>query len=103
MAKLKFIVLAIAAWGFAASGQASWQEGLSPQPVTNLMLVAPAVTQLAQNREISADEAARLVQRRTGGKVLRVKSKDSYFQVKVLLPSGVVKSYSVNKITGVMS
>jgi hypothetical protein len=54
----------------------------------------------AESSELSESQAARLVQRNTGGKVLRVKDKGSYFQVKVLLPNGIVKSFAVDKITG---
>ncbi|OZG74288.1 hypothetical protein BTA51_04545 [Hahella sp. CCB-MM4] len=58
---------------------------------------------LADNGEgISAGEAARMVQRRTGGKVLRVETQGEFYKVRVLLPNGVVKTFTVNKTTGGM-
>ncbi len=58
---------------------------------------------LADNGEgISAGEAARMVQRRTGGKVLRVDTQGGFYKVRVLMPNGVVKTFTVNKTTGGM-
>ena len=51
---------------------------------------------------ISSAEAARIVQRKTGGKVLRVESQGAFYQVRVLLPNGVVKTFAVNRSTGAM-
>ncbi|WP_020405889.1 PepSY domain-containing protein [Hahella ganghwensis] len=62
------------------------------------------VLMLADNGEgVSASEAARIVQSRTGGKVLRVEAQGSVYKVRVLMPNGVVKTYTVNRSTGGMS
>jgi len=63
--------------------------------------VMPAVSMLlAQQQELSGDEAARLVQRQTRGKVLKVSNSGSSFRVRVLLPNGVVRVFTVDKVTG---
>jgi len=49
---------------------------------------------------ISSEEAARIVQRKTGGKVLRVETQGAFYEVRVLLPNGVVKTFAVNRRTG---
>lgn len=46
----------------------------------------------------SPAEAAEIVKQRTGGKVLKIKTqKDSKYRVKVLLPTGQVKTVNINK------
>ena len=57
-------------------------------------------SRFSDNGSISSDEAARIVQSRSGGKVLRVTDMGSSFLVKVLLPKGVVKTFTVDKSTG---
>ena len=62
----------------------------------NLASLSPSLL-LAVENEISGNEAARQVQDKTGGKVLRVKDAGNVFKVKVLLPNGIVEIYSVDK------
>jgi len=41
------------------------------------------------------DQAVASIQKRTGGRVLRASQVNSYYVIKVLLPSGVVKTYRI--------
>jgi len=54
--------------------------------------------------EVSASDAASLVAKKTGGKVLKVTEEERdgrwLYRVKVLLPQGRVKTVMVNKETG---
>lgn len=54
--------------------------------------------------EVSASDAASLVVKKTGGKVLKVTEEERdgrwMYRVKVLLPQGRVKTIMVNKETG---
>lgn len=42
------------------------------------------------------DQAVARIQQQTGGKVLRASQQDSVYIIKVLMPSGVVKTFRVN-------
>lgn len=42
------------------------------------------------------DEAVNMIQQQTGGRVLRVQESNSSYIIKVLMPSGVIKTYRVN-------
>jgi len=55
---------------------------------------------LAQQPILSAKEAANKVRRHTRGKILRVEDVGDSYQVRVLLPNGVVKRYRVDKQSG---
>lgn len=67
--------------------------------------LAISFTMLAQ-ASISAEEAAALVQGRTGGRVLAVKPMRvqgrAVYRVKVLTPKGEVRIYYVDAATGAM-
>jgi hypothetical protein len=76
---------------------------IGPGFATVTAFAAPASLVIAENSELTSAEAARLVQRKTGGKVLRVRDAGSSYQVKVLLPNGLVQSYSVNKVSGTVN
>lgn len=45
----------------------------------------------------SAAEAAEIASQRTGGKVLKVKTRGSSYRVKVLMPTGQVKTITIKK------
>jgi len=45
---------------------------------------------------VSLDDAVSRIQRKTGGRVLRAKRQGSRYVIKVLMPSGVVKTFRVN-------
>jgi len=50
----------------------------------------------ASSASTSLDAAVADVQERTGGRVLRASRKGSQYIIKVLMPSGVVKTFRVN-------
>lgn len=60
--------------------------------------------QSARNEGITRDQAAAIVSKQTGGRILQVSRRNddshSYYLVKVLLPSGKVKIYSVDANSG---
>lgn len=56
-------------------------------------------TQLAQS-EISADQAASIARRATGGRVLKVKRKGGVYHVRVLLDGERVRKVNVDARTG---
>jgi len=45
---------------------------------------------------ISLDQAVARIQKQTGGRVLRARQNGSVYVIKVLMPSGVVKTFRVN-------
>jgi hypothetical protein len=49
-----------------------------------------------QARGMSLDQAVAQVQQQTGGRVLRAQQDGSVYVIKVLMPSGVVKTVRVN-------
>lgn len=80
-----------------------------------LMVVTPAHAQPRDQQgviapimlaEVDSSGAARIVERRTGGKVLSVHRQEKkgrvVYRVKVLLPEGRVRTVSVNAETGQM-
>jgi uncharacterized membrane protein YkoI len=73
-------------------------------PITPLMAQPPAAAnvQLAE-AEITISQAVDIVRRATGGHVLsakRVNAAEPIYVIKVLLPSGQVKSYRVSAKSG---
>ena len=60
--------------------------------------------QSARNEGISQDQAAAIISKRTGGRILKVSRRNdgsrAYYLVKVLLPSGQVKIYTVDAGSG---
>ena len=62
--------------------------------------LASATAYAAEQRLISKAEAAALAQQRHGGEVLKVSRSGDGYQVKLLLPSGRVKSVRVDGHSG---
>jgi len=50
----------------------------------------------ARSNSVSLESAVARVQNRTGGRVLRAGQKGSHYVIKVLMPSGVVKTFRIN-------
>lgn len=53
-----------------------------------------------QTQDIGQAQAATIAQRRYGGKVLKISRQGNTYRVKLLLPSGVVKTVSVDASNG---
>ena len=65
--------------------------------LTGLEIAAAAQSyqkQRASNNQM--DDAVKMIQQQTGGRVLRVRENDSSYVIKVLMPSGVIKTYRVD-------
>lgn len=64
----------------------------------------PVTVQQAQSSPLSLDEAATMVQRRVGGRVLSAEAKQSngntYYQIRVLVKKGQIKVYRVDPESG---
>lgn len=52
-------------------------------------------SQSRQSRGMSLDQAVAQVQRQTGGRVLRARQQGQVYVIKVLMPNGVVKTYTM--------
>lgn len=65
---------------------------------------ADAVWRVAQKAEISLDQAVARIRQETGGRILsaraQVRKGRTVYRIKVLMPSGYVKSFHVDAVTG---
>ncbi|MEX0729723.1 MAG: hypothetical protein WED00_12190 [Aquisalimonadaceae bacterium] len=86
--------------------------------ITCLMLPLPGLTsqamatgssdytylQIAQNDELSLDEAARMIQKRTGGRVLSARdvrrNGNRLYEIRVLVSEGKVRVFRVDPASG---
>lgn len=73
-------------------------------PIAATPATAPVVAQQVQNKSLSLEEAAALVQRRVGGRVLAADTRQGngkvYYQIRVLVRKGQVKVYRVDPESG---